>query len=269
MSHPELNATVISRMDVTPQMIILRIAPDGWELPEFHAGQYAMVGLPSSAPRCDNSEPESDQSDRFLTRSYSVASSAKPRSFVEFFITLVPDGAMSPRIFALQTGDKVWLSKNMTGFFTFQKVPENSNVILLATGSGISPCMGMVRTHLTLHSGRRIILVHGSRSSNELAYRSELIALDRMIDNFNYVETISRPDDEPVKWQGRTGYIQDVWRDGTIDSLWGFHPSPDNTHVFVSGNPAMCDEVTKLLVDESFSEHTFKEPGELHLERFW
>ena len=226
MPHPELNSTVISRIDTTHNMIIMRIAPDGWELPEFHAGQYAMVGLPSTAPRCEHSETEFDQSERFITRSYSVASSAESRSFVEFFITLVPNGAMSPRMFALKPGDRVWLSKNMTGFFTLQTVPEDSNVMLFATGSGISPCMGIIRTHLKTNSDRRILLVHGSRHSKEFAYRSELIALDLMIDGFDYIEAISRPDEEPIEWHGRTGYIQDIWKDGTIDDLWGFHHLP-------------------------------------------
>ncbi len=269
MPHPEPNSVVISHIDVAPGMMILRLSPDGWELPEFHAGQYAMVGLPSSVPRCDGSEPESDKSDRFLTRSYSVASSATDRSFVEFFITLVPTGAMSPRVFALQPGDRVWLSKNMTGLFTFQKVPDDSNVIFLATGSGVSPCMSIIRSHLSTGSSRRIALVHGCRHSKELGYRSELKALDRIIDNFDYIETISRPREEPTQWSGHVGYIQEIWRKGVIGKIWGFHPSAKDTHVFVSGNPAMCDELARMLLADNYREQTFKEAGELHLEKFW
>lgn len=269
MPHPELNSVVISRINVAPGMIILRVMPDGWELPEFHAGQYAMVGLPSSAPRCDGSEPEADTSERFLTRSYSVASSATDRSFVEFYITLVPAGAMSPRIFALKPGDRVWLSKNLTGLFTLQRVPEDANIVLLATGSGVSPCMGILRTQLNPQSSRRITLVHGCRHSQELGYRSELKALDRMIDNFSYIETISRPREEPIQWEGNVGYIQEIWRKGLIEAIWGFRPSAKDTHVFVSGNPAMCDEVAKMLLADDYREQTFKEAGELHLEKFW
>ena len=42
----ELNAIVLERIEVSPGLIILRVAPEGWELPEFDAGQFAVLGLP-------------------------------------------------------------------------------------------------------------------------------------------------------------------------------------------------------------------------------
>ena len=46
-----LNAIVLERIEVSPGLIILRVAPDGWQLPEFDAGQSAVLGLPGEAPR--------------------------------------------------------------------------------------------------------------------------------------------------------------------------------------------------------------------------
>ncbi len=35
MNNHMLNAVVVQRIEVAPGLAILRIAPDGWELPEF------------------------------------------------------------------------------------------------------------------------------------------------------------------------------------------------------------------------------------------
>ncbi|MCP3677948.1 MAG: hypothetical protein GY721_10285, partial [Deltaproteobacteria bacterium] len=50
MSDKELNAVVSQRIEVSPYLIILRVAPVGWELPDFTPGQFAALALPGSAP---------------------------------------------------------------------------------------------------------------------------------------------------------------------------------------------------------------------------
>jgi len=49
LASTELNAIVLERIEVSPGLIILRVAPEGWELPEFDAGQFAVLGLPGEA----------------------------------------------------------------------------------------------------------------------------------------------------------------------------------------------------------------------------
>ena len=58
MPQPKLNAIVALRNEISPWLIILRVVPDGWPLPEFASGQFAVLGLPGSTPRCALSEPE-------------------------------------------------------------------------------------------------------------------------------------------------------------------------------------------------------------------
>ena len=57
MPKDELNAVVTQRLEVTPDLIILRVVPDGWELPAFEAGQFGVIGLPPEAPRTEYSDP--------------------------------------------------------------------------------------------------------------------------------------------------------------------------------------------------------------------
>ena len=87
---------------------------------------------------------------------------------------------------------------------------------------------------------------------------------------FTYIPTISRPDDEATEWTGYTGYVQDLWRSGALARAWRCTPAPANTHVLLCGSPAMINDAGRMLVaGEGFKEHTRKQPGEVHLERFW
>ena len=58
MPEPTLNAVVALRTEISPWLIILRVVPDGWQLPAFTPGQFAVLGLPGSAARVAMSEAE-------------------------------------------------------------------------------------------------------------------------------------------------------------------------------------------------------------------
>ena len=88
---PTLNAVVTHRIEVASGLIILRIAPDGWELPAWESGQFAVLGLPQSAPRTMLSDPETDStetggqaSDKLIRRAYSIASTPGEAGYLEF-----------------------------------------------------------------------------------------------------------------------------------------------------------------------------------------
>ena len=53
-----LNSTVIQRVELTPELIILRVVPDDWDMPDFKPGQFAVLGLPYSAERIKFSDVE-------------------------------------------------------------------------------------------------------------------------------------------------------------------------------------------------------------------
>jgi ferredoxin-NADP reductase len=65
--------------ELSPRLMILRVAADGWELPDFEPGQFTALGLPGSAPRCRLSEPENPlpDPDKLIRRAYSIASSSQ------------------------------------------------------------------------------------------------------------------------------------------------------------------------------------------------
>jgi len=268
----ELNATVLQRVEISPGLIVLRVAPNGWELAAFTAGQFGVLGLPRSAPRDGLAEVEDENEDpptKLIKRAYSIASSSVGSEYLEFYISLVPSGALTPRLFALRPGENLWLGPKVSGLFTLDQVPAEKHVILVSTGTGLAPYVSMLRSHLVCGEERRFAVLHGARHSWELGYRSELLMLNRMCPNFAYIPTISRPADEPMPWGGETGYIQELWGRDLVSKAWGFAPTADNTHVFLCGNPKMVESMVEDLSAQGYAEHSKKQPGQVHVERFW
>jgi ferredoxin--NADP+ reductase len=268
----ELNAVVTARFEVTPGLIVIRVAPEGWELPGFRPGQFAVLGLPPEAPRCDLADPEEDVPPKpgtLIRRAYSIASSSVAREYIELYITMVRSGALTPRLFALEVGDRVWLGPKISGRFTLDQAPMDTHLVLVATGTGLAPYMSMLRTMLPGGRERRIAVLLGARHSWDLGYQAELMALDARCEGLSYIPTISRPAEEPVPWGGAAGYVQDLWRRGAVAEAWGFEPSPATARIFLCGNPSMIDDMVEILAAQGYREHTRKQPGHIFVERFW
>ena len=273
MDEPILNAIVTLRSEVSPWLMILQVVPDGWEIPEYKAGQFTALGLPGSALRCALAEPELSPPDpeMLVKRAYCIASSPANREFMEFYIALVPGGTLSPRLFNLKIGDRLWLSPRVNGKFAYNDslVPEGVNLVLMATGSGLAPFISMLSTYLSLQPKRKIAIIHGARHSWDLGYRSILMTIQHLRPNVTYIPVISRPDKEPVLWKGAAGYVQDVWKNGLLEKAWGMKLNADNTHIFMCGSPQMSKEMLEILLQEGFTEDRENEPGQIHLEKYW
>ena len=84
------NATLVGREDLTPVLARFRVTPDDGPV-TFVAGQYATLSL------ADASAPP---------RPYSIASRPGARD-LDFVISLVPDGSLTPRLFELGVGSRV------------------------------------------------------------------------------------------------------------------------------------------------------------------
>ncbi len=265
----ELNCFVTQIIQVSPIMKIIRVKPDGWTLPEYKAGQFVALGLHASASRCADATAEKNEfaPDKLIKRAYSIASSST-QNFVEFYITLVKSGALTPRIFDLKLGDKIWMGKKATGMFTLSEIDENKNVILIATGTGVAPYMSMLRSNALQRKGK-IMVIHGAANSWDLGYSSELTLLESMANNFSYHPTITEPDKEPSGWMGDTRFIEDIWKDSVLEDKLGFRPKPEDTNIFLCGNPRMIDGMKDILGAEGFEVHNRKNPdGHIHIEEF-
>lgn len=265
----ELNGIVTQVVQVSPIMKVLRIAPDGWELPKFIAGQFVALFLPPSASRCAEAteEPFKTDDDKMIKRAYSIASSSQSKEFLEFYVTLVHSGSLTPRLFDLKIGDRVGVGKRFVGMFTLKEIPKEKNIVLIATGTGVAPYMSMLRTDALAREGK-LAVIHGASNSWDLGYSSELNLLENISPSFTYIPTITFPDKEHTPWHGHKKFIQDMWTDGIMEEKWGFKPTPENTSVFLCGNPKMINDMVDALGTDGFIEHKKKTPGQIHIEKF-
>jgi ferredoxin--NADP+ reductase len=263
------NATVIGREEINPQLCIIRVRPDG-ELFEFRPGQFAVLGMLGSAARVAEATPEDPPSEpgKLIRRAYSIASASVERRYVEFFITLVTSGVLTPRLFALDHGGRLFLGPKATGVFTLDKVPAEKAVVLIATGTGLAPYVSMLRTLLVKDDRRRFVVLHGARYSWDLGYRGELESLARLRPNFTYIPSITRPQEDP-HFIGHTGRIQTLLDQGVLERESGVALDPANVEVFLCGNPDMIKTASVMLQGKGFVAKGGSAPATIHVEEYW
>ena len=175
------NAAVIGREEINPQLLVLRVQPDT-AMFDFKPGQFGVLGLLGSEPRVPEAASEEivPEPDKMIRRAYSIASSSVERRYVEFYLTLITSGQLTPRLFALKHGSPLFLGPKASGVFTLDRVPPGKAVVFIATGTGLAPYISMLRTMLVNETQRRFVVLHGARFGWDLGYRGELESLARL-----------------------------------------------------------------------------------------
>lgn len=290
------NASISAIRAHNDDLWVMWVKPDE-PIPTYDPGQYTTLALGFWEPRADDAEEDFDDEQRrkLARRSYSVSSSvidldsgelatADPEA-VEFYVVQVPPGqeeipALTPRIFAKEVGDRIFMSHKFTGRYTLDGVEPTDNVVFLSTGTGEAPQNAMTAELLRRgHKGSILNLVC-VRYRNDLAYLKEQEAVESRFSTYSFeVLTTREPDDLENK-----RYIQDLVRSGEVEELLGAPLNPDHTHVFLCGNPAMIglpkwDEddptfpeqtgVCELLHDRGFTIDHRKTRGNVHYEEYW
>lgn len=261
------NATIIHRHDLNQGLCIIRVKPDTGRAAPFQPGQFCTLGLPQRQPSGET---------KLIRRAYSIASASHVTDHREFIITLVEQGRLTPQLFDVPEGGRVWMSDRCDGHFTLDKVPPGNNILMIATGTGVAPFMSMIRTAWAKASQqeaalpwKRCALIHGCRVESDLGYRQELEAAagDESF-SFVYLPTLTR---EPAGngWDGLRGRVQMLLESDRFESLAGFPLDASQTHVLLCGNPEMIESVRKLLARLGFVAGDKKTPGNLHYERYW
>jgi ferredoxin--NADP+ reductase len=224
-------ARIVERRDISDDLWAIRVDPSGEY--SFLPGQYATLGVVT---------PE-----KHYERAYSIVSAPHER-FLEFFVELVPQGDVTPRLYPYQVGDEFTLRKVAKGRFTLDTTSGRTNHLLLATVTGVAPFVSFVRSlhnqwkNTKLDSGQKLLLLDGASRSWELGYREELKRFAAEVPWLTYVPTVSRPW-EDRSWKGETGRVDDLVRKYT-DS-WGL--TPENTSAYLCGHPSMIENTGGIL----------------------
>lgn len=264
------NATVVSKQALTPDLFILKVQPDKPQAP-FTSGQYVLLGLSSNIPRRDGSDSEFKESkpDRMVLRAYSLASCGLEPDLLEFYVSVVANGSLTPRLVQVKPGDRLMVGDKVRGFFTLDTVPkEHRTVVLAATGTGLAPYVSMMRNHALHPYPFRFVILHGAPKSWELGYLDELRMRSRFLPRVTYVPSITRTKEDPW-WKGESGRITRYFEDPQIKERLELEFDPAKTSVFLCGNPAMIHDVTKVLEPLGYTTYGTNKPGSLHTEEYW
>jgi ferredoxin--NADP+ reductase len=226
-------AKIIERKDLSEDLWLIRVDPGGPF--SFKAGQYATLGV--------------DHEDKRIERAYSIVSSPYEEG-LEFFIELVPQGALTPHLYKLKVGDTMLCRKISKGRFTLDLKSGRTNHLCLATVTGIAPFVSYVRTlyrdwkagNSPMPGEHKLYCLQGGSRSWEFGYREELERIAAEVPWFRYVATISRPW-EDTSWKGQTGRVDDLVR-MYVDE-WNL--KPEATTGYLCGHPSMCENGMGIL----------------------
>jgi len=222
----------------------------------FENGHFVMMGLPVEG--------------KPLLRAYSIAS-ANHDDYLEFFSIKVAQGALTSKLQHLRVGDQVLVSRKPTGTLTIHDLLAGKHLYLLATGTGLAPFLSLIKDPETYQRFEKIVLVHGVRQVDELAYRDviteELPSNEYFGENVReklvYYPTVTR---EKFRNQGR---LTDLIRTGKLFEDTAMPPlDPAVDRVMVCGSPSMLKDTCALLDGLGFriSPH-IGTPGDYVIER--
>jgi ferredoxin--NADP+ reductase len=296
------NATVTRLIKVHSDLIIMRVRADS-PLQPHKPGQYTALGLGYWEPRFPGTAEENLPSTdlvKLARRSYSISCSVlddrrqlldrSNADWLEFYIVLVRESdkalppALTPRLFLLQEGDRLFMGEKITGHFTLDPVGAGDTVVFLGTGTGEAPHNYMLWELLRRGHSGRILSACCVRYRRDLGYTAIHGELMRRYPNYTYVPLTTRE----AESKGHKVYIQDLITSGQLEERLGQALDPHRSHVYLCGNPKMIGVPEK---DRATGARVFPQPpgvieilerrgfqidvpsqkikGNLHYEEFW
>ena len=196
----------------------------------YAAGQFITLDLPIGDKRLQR------------WRSYSIADAADAGTDIELCIAKSGEGAGTRFLFD-ETAEGTNLKwKGPDGAFV---LPENldQDLVFICTGTGIAPFRSMLREIKDKNlPHRKIHLIFGTRTENDILYRDEMEALTRELPGFRYDVALSRQPD----WSGYKGYVHQIYQEHYKNVR------PDVTFMICGWSRMIDEAVANLLVEMGY-----------------
>ncbi len=207
----------------------------------FENGQFLMLGLEVDGRR--------------IVRAYSIAS-ANYEEHLEFYSIKVPGGPLTSRLQHIERGSGLLMSTKPTGTLVLRDLRPGRRLIMLATGTGIAPFVGIAKDPDTYERFEQVILLRGARTNADLAYGDNVIG--RLRGDEYLGETVrERLLDYPTVTRdiGRNrGRVTTAVETGRVFTDLGVGPlDPLNDRFMICGNMRMLTDSTALLEARGFA----------------
>ena len=221
----------------------------------FSNGHFTMIGLRIIG--------------KPLLRAYSIVS-ANYVEHLEFLSIKVPDGPLTSQLQHMKVGDTIIVGKKPTGTLLIDYLNPGKRLYMLSTGTGMAPFMSIIRDPDTYERFEQVILVHGVRNKDELAYHDLVTKhlpahefLGEMVSSkLRYYPTVTR---EAYKNMGR---VTTLMESGKLFTDLGVPPiDPAVDRVMICGSPGMLRDIKHMLEGKGFKEGNTSKPGDFVIER--
>jgi len=158
----------------------------------FEPGQYMIFHVPHP--------------DKVLRRSYSISTPPSDKRHFEVCVRAVAGGYGSNYVHQLRPGMRLKVEGPHGDFVLQQK--SKKDILMIATGTGMSPIKSMLLHLLDTKSNRKVRLFFGVRNESDLFYTDLFRGLAAQYPKFRYHITLSSAD--PEKWAGLRGRVTDL-----------------------------------------------------------
>ncbi|XP_034553928.1 cytochrome b5 reductase 4 [Notolabrus celidotus] len=188
--------------------------------------------------------------DQSLTPS---SNNSSPDSDLYLMIKVYPDGALTPHLNTLQTGDHISVS-GPEGAFSLRPLRDVTHLYLLAAGTGFTPMARLIWVVLQeFDSIRQTKLLFFNRREEDVLWRSELDELAAQDERFQVEYVLSEPSES---WTGRRGRVDESMLTDVLS-----RPDGSKCYVCVCGPSAFTELTIGLLKQQGFSDeelHAFQ-----------
>ncbi len=244
-----LKGKIVARTDWTSHLFSLKIQCN--EFPAYTAGQFVKLAVTVDGRR--------------IFRAYSLVSAPRD-SHLEVLVVLVEGGRLSTYLHSLAVDDILEISGEAKGKFTLEVIPDEHNLWMMATGTGVGPFISMLEQGELWRRKGKAFLLYGVRYQNDLAYyqriRHWLLSYPQ---KFCFVPVVSRE----IPDYGVYGRLTALLDNQRVQNVCGHQISADTDSVMLCGNPEMIQDTTALLEHSGHKRYRPREGGNIHTERYW
>lgn len=250
-------AKLIKRTDITSDIFELyfeMVSPETRF--NFKGGQFLSLIIPKAGP-----------GGRDLRRAYSISSAPDAQGF-ELCIKLVEGGFGSTHLSRVKEGGTIQFYAPYGDFI--YKTPAGKNVLMIATGTGITPFKSIVESkNFSVLNPKSLTVLYGARTPPEMLYYQPF---KKILGPKGYICVLSRADEKAIESTASDtgcrilgGRVTDYLRNHGDEIDWA------NTDFYLCGNGAMIEEVKGILHEKGvqkpsiFQEVYYKtKPGQKH-----
>jgi len=214
--HPKtLNLKISQIRKETSSATTFRLISQDLYLPPFQAGQYINLFMEIGGIK--------------TSRPYSISSSPSQSGYYDITVRRVKDGFVSTFLLdRVKVGD-IFQSTSPAGQFYHNPLFHGRDLIFIAGGSGITPFMSMIREITYRGFNRRVQLIYGNRTVDDIIFEKEISRISAYHKNLTIHTVISEPD---KGYKELTGFI-------TGELLKNLLGNIDDKMIYVCGPEAM------------------------------